>query len=657
MLALLYMVLAALMGGALLSRLWSPLLAPAIPRHVPIWMVFWPAAWLVGTIVLTSMTFLIASASHSMTIGAVSTLVIAGCSLSVMSVSLWRKKQIRHYGGRVRPDPGLELIYSGGAMLIAVFIVFRTLWVEGDALRIGATVFSDFGPHLAVIRSFSEGLNFPPQYPHFPDGTIRYHFMFQFHVATLEVLGLRLDWAFNLPSLFALTSCLMLLYVFAVAVSGSRLVGVLVGVLFVFRSSFAVFTHAAAVLNEPHFWSAFWNPTLHIGATANESWGLFAQNVYANQRHLAFSLGLLWLVLLVVMPLLRARTATPSTWATFWVGSENWWPQQWLRPVVLGLVLGAIGYWNGAVVLAALMILAGIAIVARHRLEFAVIAVLALGLSFGQWQVFAGSSSAAPSAQWLFGFLAEDKTPLGVLRYLIELLGVFLPLWVIGLIIAPRGQRALAVACLFPLIFALSFALTVDINANHKFIMIAVALGNIFVSIVLALGFRHRSFIAKSAAVIGLALLTATGIVDLRTLQILNRGAVLFGFDDPTLAWVRQHTRPGDLFLTHWATLNPVLLAGRPIYYGWPYYAWSAGHPTLARESRFKALYAANDPAQLANDAREEGIHYIVVEWENRQESGYSVNEPVIAKTFPLVFQHPERDIRIYRVLPAKSNP
>jgi len=40
------------------------------------------------------------------------------------------------------------------------------------------SVFSDFAPHLAVIRSFSFGSNFPTEYPHFADGTIRYHFLF-----------------------------------------------------------------------------------------------------------------------------------------------------------------------------------------------------------------------------------------------------------------------------------------------------------------------------------------------------------------------------------------------------------------------------------------------------------------------------------------------
>jgi len=104
--------------------------------------------------------------------------------------------------------------------------------------------------------------------------------------------------------------------------------------------------------------------------------------------------------------------------------------------------------------------------------------------------------------------------------------------------------------------------------------------------------------------------------------------------------------------MSHWSTLNPVLLAGRPIYYGWPYYAWSAGHATQSRELRFRAVYAAEDSAGLRQLAQAEGIAYIVVDRENRHGREYPVNEAVIAATFPLVFSHPEREVRIYRVQP-----
>jgi len=93
-------------------------------------------------------------------------------------------------------------------------------------MRIGWSVSSDFSTHLAVIRSFSYGSNFPSGYPHFADGNMRYHFMFMFLAGNLEFLGLRLDWAFNLPSILSIVSFLMLLYSFAVLLLGEKIIGV-----------------------------------------------------------------------------------------------------------------------------------------------------------------------------------------------------------------------------------------------------------------------------------------------------------------------------------------------------------------------------------------------------------------------------------------------
>lgn len=661
--ALLYVLVATLLGAVLVRWLWSRVWAPALDRPLfgerpavgalPAWMVFWPAAWVVGTLALGWASFLWAQAAGSILLGSLGSLAVGATVVVLIAVWSIRQRGLRATLGLLPRRPlGVDLAYTLAALLLAAFIAFRTLWVDDGALRVGVTVVSDFGPHLAIIRSFSEGVNFPPQYPHFPDGTMRYHFMFQFHVATLEALGLRLDWAFNLPSMLGLTACLMLLYALAAAMFGSRAVAALAGVLFMFRSSFAVFTHALAQWNKPDFWQAFWNPKVHIGATPNEAWGLFAQNVYANQRHLAFALAVLWLVLIAVLPLLQARRSALPTLRGFWLGRDNWVPENGARAVFLGVLLGAIGYWNGAVVLAALMVLAGVGLVAKHRLEFAIVAALALGLSVWQWSVFAGSASATTGIRWFVGFLAQDKSVGGIARYYVELLGVFIPLFVWAALTAGRVGRALALAFILPLIFASTVVLTVDVNANHKFVMLAVGLANLFVAAVLVAWFRRRAVWSRGLAAVSVVLLTATGVVDLRTLQIMNRSAVAWRFDDPVMEWIRRETPAGAVFLTHWASLNAALLAGRPIYYGWPYYAWSAGHATAARDARFKKLYAAADRDTLVSLARAEGIDYIVVEWENRPGRDYPVNEAMIAASFQLAFQHPERATRIYRVTP-----
>ena len=112
-----------------------------------------------------------------------------------------------------------------------------TFYIIANKLHVGFTVFSDFTPHLSMIRSFSKGNNFPTSYTCYAGEDIRYHFMFLFLVGNLEFLGMRLDFAFNIPSAMGLISVYLLLYVLAVKISERRSVGFLTGLLFTFRSS------------------------------------------------------------------------------------------------------------------------------------------------------------------------------------------------------------------------------------------------------------------------------------------------------------------------------------------------------------------------------------------------------------------------------------
>ncbi|KAF0814764.1 hypothetical protein IGB42_00819 [Andreprevotia sp. IGB-42] len=663
--AVLYLLIVFVLGDRLL-RAAFPWLLDVPQRHsvfgtairLPQWMIRLPAAWLLGALVVNWTTFFACDFARSMKTGAYLSLVlfavIAGGLIWAERTGwlAWRQK------GRsaLRALWSLEGAYVLGALLISSFIAWHTLMVKDGALFVGSTVWSDFGPHLAMIRSFSFGENFPPQYPHYPDGTIRYHFLFQFLTATLEALGFRIDWAFNIPSILSLVSLFMLLYVLAVAVVGSRLAGVLTGVLFIFRSSFAFFSFAKDHLNGD-LWTSLWNVSLHIGKTQNESWGLWAQNVYANQRHFAFSISVMVLLLLALLPLLQQNIAARAAAQGFggrlkasFATLDGWLVGDWRRAVTLGVLLGAIGFWNGAVVITTLIVLFVLALACNRRLEFLLIAVIAVVLSVLQSKLFIGGGASAVNPTLYFGFLAEFKTWPGVTAFNLELLGVFIPLLLIAVCGAPRGTRWLALAFMAPFIFASTVSLTTDINANHKFIMIAVMLGNVFIAALLARFFFSRDGALKALAVLLTVLLTITGFVDLKTLYNMNQGNVVLPMDDPVVNWIKQNTKPRDVFLTDFSVLHSAQFAGRPIYNGWPYYAWSAGYDTETRGRWQKQMYSTTSREELQLIARGEHINYIVVDDANRNSREYPTNEILIGQTFPLVFSSPKDNTRIYRV-------
>ena len=483
--------------------------------------------------------------------------------------------------------------------------------------------------------------------------------MFQFMVATLEFLGMRLDWAFNLPSIFSLVSVFLLLYVLAVSITGQRWVGILTGILFIFRSSFAFFTHLRENLANDNLWQAIWEVPLHIGKTEHEVWGLWAQNVYANQRHFAFSIGVLILLLLALLPLLQAMIKAQQAQSgsgllkgcrTFFWGKDNWWPANWQRAITLGLLLGGIGFWNGAVVITALIILAVLALFCRHRGEFLIIALLALILTLLQQLWFMGSGGAAVKPSWYFGFLAEHKTWAGMAAFYLELLGLFAPLLLVAVFNTPRGYKALMLAFITPLVLASLISLTIDINANHKFIMLAVMFSNIFIASLMVRFFQSQDNALRALAAIFMVLLTMTGWVDLLTLYNMNKNNYAVSLNDPVSDWVMNNSNPKDVFLTDWASLHAVQFAGRPIYYGWPYYAWSAGYDTYTREKNMHGIYGATNAETLLNLVHAEGIRFIVIDDAVRTSQEYRVNESLIAQTLKLAFKDAKDNTIIYRV-------
>jgi hypothetical protein len=660
MLALLYIMVIFILGYHLVQFALPWLLN--LPRRqslagtsipVPVWMIQLPTAWLLGALVMNWTTFALADVTRNMHTGAWLTLSL-GISISGVLCCKNDNSLLRAYRSW-RCVPTLETVYLLFSLVLASFIAWHTLMVKEGVLFIGTTVYSDFGPHLAIIRSFSMGENFPPQYPHFPEGSLRYHFMFQLLVGTLESLGMRLDWAFNLPSIFSLVSLFLLLYVLAVAITGQRWVGIITGVLFIFRSSFAFFTHIKEHLASNDIWQSIWDVSLHIGKTEHENWGLWAQNVYANQRHFAFSISVLIVLLLALLPLLQAMRQQANAgysngWRTYFAGKNNWWPANWQRAITLGLLLGGIGFWNGAVVITALIILAALTFFCRHRGEFIIIAALALSLSILQQRWFMGVGAAAVKPSWYFGFLAEHKTLAGTAAFYLELLGLFFPLFFISIFNTPRSHKALALAFIAPILFASLISLTIDINANHKFIMIGVMLSNIFIAALIVRFFQSKDNALRVMAVTFTVLLTITGWVDLLTLYNMNKNNHTIAMNDPVTTWVSKNSKPKDVFLTDWAVLHPVQFAGRPIYFGWPYYAWSAGYDTDTRGQIRNRIYSTTSAQDLSSIVHAEGIRFIVIDDAVRNSPDYRVNEPLISKTFNLVFSDEKDHTLIFRV-------
>ena len=551
-----------------------------------------------------------------------------------------------------------ELIYFGILFACVTYMMFYVFYIHGGRIYSGFTVYGDYAPHTAMMRSFSQGNNFPTQYPHFGGEDVKYHFMFQFLCGNLEYLGLPLDWAYNVPSILSLMGFLMLLYLLAVRITGKTSCGVLTGILFFFRSGTAFFAYVLEHIKSGDLLDALAENTSFIGYTLNENWGLWNFNVYLNQRHLAFGLLVISAAVWIYMDWLEAGLVHEErglVWLKGRLFSRTAWKSRNLETaLLLGMFLGLLAFWNGAALIGGLLILMGFGIFSDGKLDYAVTAAAAVFFSLLQSRIFIRGQAMSPKLQ--FGFLAEEKTLWGVIVYLFLMSGVFfLGLGVLA-IFCDRKGRVILFSFLFPAIFAFTVSLTPDINVNHKYIMISYAFLAIFWADALCRLFR-RGIGGKITAVVLSLCLTVTGIYDF---AIILRGngpgrRVSVKAESGVTDWLSENLGKNDLLLTPQYSMNEVTMSGVMMYCGWPYYAWSAGYDTNYRAAQAVTIYTTADREELKETVEKERITYILFE-EGMEFEQRECREDVIRSVYPEVFESEDRRIRIYETTDKESN-
>ena len=552
-----------------------------------------------------------------------------------------------------------EAVFFLFLLAFLTWIMFYVFYIKDGILYSGFTVYGDYAPHTAMMRSFSLGDNFPTQYPHFGGEDVKYHFMFQFLVGNLEYLGIRLDIAYNMLSVFALLGFLMMLYSIARRLTGSGAAGVVTVALFFFRSSFTFFRYLWEHLRSGDLLRTLAENTSFIGYTPNEDWGLWNFNVYLNQRHLAFGLLIAALVLWYYLDLVEAG-CSHSEKGLAWMKNRLFSAEAWKMrnpegALAAGLALGLTAFWNGAAVIGGLLILLGFAVFSDGKLDYLATAVTAVLFSVLQSKVFIRGSAVEAGFYW--GFISEDKSPAGVLWFLIQMSGIFFAGAVLLLpLLKKRLHRVLTVSCLFPVVFAFCFSLTPDITVNHKYIMISYAfLAVLWAGVLTGLwkrkdGSRRSAAVIRRAAAVLLAVcLTATGIYDFVVI-LRNNGPghrVTVNMESTLTDWLAEHLDSGDLLLTPEYSMSETTMSGVMMYLGWPYYAWSAGYDTYGRAQKAVEIYTSEDPAAVDRLVKEEKITYILFE-EGMEFEGAVCREDTIRELYTMVYQSDDGRIRIY---------
>ena len=587
-------------------------------------------------------------------------------------------KQSDFYLPRPRGSSIADWLLIAGYVVLVSWMMFASFNTKGSKLQIANPEYSDFGPNTALMQSFAVGHNFPTEYPHFSGDRIRYHFLFYFQAGNLEFLGLDPAWSLNLVSIATLVAMLVIVMTLGEVLFNSRAVGRLGSLLFFFfgslsyvpflRKQASVQAAIQAITHQREYLQT-------IFPYRGEAWGTWSQVTYLNQRHFASAIGILLLVLVFLVIRYRAvaakraearaatktmtaqpnglpetaplsanpsgdvresQIAVPSVSVAIRSPEETAITAEpfiaTLRPFIFsGALLGLLPMWNSAVFIAAAAILGLLFILCPLRLQMLGLAVTAGLMALPQVLFLSTGTGRAHMPKLLhWGYTIDHPTVANVTKYLGFTFGFKWLLIALALVFATSLQRRFFLAVLSLIAVAFCFQFTIEVLGNQKFVHIWVIIANLFVAFALWRLWRLRvvgtTLPGKFAAIAATLLIIPGGIIDFFPIHNTGWSEVTYR-NDPLMEWLNKNTTPREIFLTDRFVNHPLLMAGRRVFYGWPYYAWSAGYDASKRDRVYIELFESRDPWKLYRLLKENGIKYVGFDGAVRRRHRHATSE------------------------------
>ena len=316
----------------------------------------------------------------------------------------------------------------------------------------------------------------------------------------------------------------------------------------------------------------------------------------------------------------------------------------WPPFIFSGVLLGLVPMWNSAVFVAAATILGLLFILCPLRRQMLVLAVSSGVIALPQMLYLSTGSGRAHMPKLLhWGYTIDHPTVANVTRYLGFTFGFKWLLIALALVFATSLQRRFFLAFLSLIAIAFCFQFTIEVLANQKFIHIWVIIANLFVAFALwrlwHLSLAGTTLPGKFAVILTTLLIIPGGIIDFFPIHNTGWSEVTYR-NDPLIDWLNKNTTPREILLTDRFVNHPILMAGRRVFYGWPYYAWSAGYDAGKRDRVYTELFENRDPWKVYRLLKENGINYVGFDGAVRHaEFIKHPNEQVYATYFPKVFE------------------
>ena len=637
------------------------------------------------------------------------------CFFAAAAAVIWRSRRRARRGVVAEADfisprvPGSafwDWMTIAAFLVFATWMMFATLGYKDGTLLIGNNEWSDFGPNTAIIQSFAVGHNFPTHYPHFSGEPIRYHFLFYFQAGNLTYLGLNLAWSLNFLSIITLVSLLALLMALGQSLFQSRAVGRIGAALFFFHGtlSFVSFLRSQPSISAAFHTILGLKDFLASGYPyRGETWGIWTQVVYLNQRHFASAVGLFVVVLLFLIDRYRQHSEAkaalsalePSPPPDLSPAAEPEFPEpdfsipppmeaqpeirfsDRLRRlpgklvvfdksfIVAGCLLGLLPFWNALVFTAAFAILSVLFLFFPCRRQMVGLGLAAALVALPQLALLkTGGVHGATLSLLHWGYVIGPPTTGNILRYIAFSFGLKWSLVLVALVFANWFQRRFFLALCVMYVMTFSLQMSIEALANHKYLNIYLIISNLFAAYGVLRLCRLRvpwlRILTRSIALLVIGAIVLGGAIDL--VPIHNCYWIQMKYErDPLVMWLRENTKPHDIFLSDRFVNHQILLAGRRLFYGWPSFPWSSGYDTTQRDQDYRELFESTDPYAVFRLLYKHKIAYVAIDDSLRHNHEFikRPNEELYRLNFPKVWEDTANEygkLTIYKVphpLPA----
>lgn len=534
------------------------------------------------------------------------------------------KKYIKFFKGNF-----FEIFFVVLSFFFSSWLMFSTFSYKDGSMLIATKAWSDFASTIPLIRSFSLGSNFPPQYPLFPGEPIHYHFLFYFFVGILEKIGIRIDYSLNILSILGFFSLLIMIYLFAKKLFHSKFVGILSVILFLFNGTlsflefFKLHPLSSSTLKDVLVNQSFPSFGPYDGKIVSAFWNL---NIYTNQRHLAGAFAISLLVIFsFLIPILKKQGLNLKI------------------AILLGIVLGLLFYFHLPVFLMTAVVLILLSIFFKELRISGLIIIIITGIISIPQYIYLQSGTATFKPLLSSGYLASFKlTFFSFIKYWFYNLGLHSILIPIGFFLSSRNTKKIFMAFFIFFVIGNLIQFSPEIAANHKFFNYFMLIGVMFSAFALVKIWRYK-FYFKPAVVVLFFFLILSGIIDF--FPIYNDSKITLA-DYPInldIKWIKDNTPKNSVFLNSQYLYDPAALAGRKIFLGWPYFAWSAGYNTLTRDNLRKKMLNLDDLNTFCKETRKNNIGYVEINISEKYD--FPINYSFFEKNFKKIYQSPQYKI------------